>query len=305
MSNVAPIKNEEVIVAHNSHNEFMVVKNSLYPKAPDDMVKLYLEYCAARKFDPFGKAVYLIERKDKRSDESKWEIQPGVGAYRIQAVRSGEYAGLSDVIYGPTRKLLYAKEYNGKKNQMTIEYPEWAEVTIKRIVKGIICEFSSGKRFWKEEYARFKNGNPMDMWEKMPFSQLAKCAEAQALRKAFPDCVDQGASAEELEGKPLLEHHEPQKVKEKEISINKEKISNETLTELRFLITAIPIEPVKVLAWLTKSGVEKLEMLSEETGIALVKKYNIEFEKMKHELEMQNTQWEEIKEETTEPEAAH
>jgi hypothetical protein len=38
------------------------------------------------------------------------------------------------------------------------------------------------------------------MWFKRPYGQISKCAEAQALRKAFPELGSQ-ATADEMEGK--------------------------------------------------------------------------------------------------------
>ncbi|HDR9165923.1 TPA: recombinase RecT, partial [Burkholderia vietnamiensis] len=69
-----------------------------------------------------------------------------------------------------------------------------------------IAEFSA-KEYWKENYATAKKDTlaPNTMWRKRPYGQIAKCAEAQALRKAFPEYVPAQPTAEEMEGRAHAE----------------------------------------------------------------------------------------------------
>ena len=68
---------------------------------------------------------------------------------------------------------------------------------------GSIAEYSATE-YWKENYAvkggQEKSIAPNAMWLKRPYGQIAKCAEAQALRKAFPEIGSQ-PTADEMEGK--------------------------------------------------------------------------------------------------------
>lgn len=57
-----------------------------------------------------------------------------------------------------------------------------AYVTVYRFVQNQRCAFSASAR-WEEYYPGDKLGF---MWRKMPYVMLGKCAEALALRKAFP-----------------------------------------------------------------------------------------------------------------------
>ena len=184
-----------------SEQELMnVLRNSLYPGAQDDSIKLVIGYCKASGLDPMQKPVHIVPMWDSKSGSMRDVIMPGIGSYRTQAARSGEYAGVSDAEYGPD----VTEELGGVK----ITYPAWCKVTVKRLLQnGIIAEFSATER-WRENYAvkggKEKSVAPNAMWNKRPYAQIAKCAEAQALRKAFPE-VGAQPTADEMEGKQINE----------------------------------------------------------------------------------------------------
>ncbi len=201
-----------------------VLQVSLYPGAKLESIKMVLGYCKAAGLDPMQKPVHIVPMKVStgEKDDRGWDIKadrdvimPGVGLYRTQAARSGAYAGVSDPDFGPTRQLTFASERweegeNGRRQKRTtqdsIEYPEWCRVSVTRVVDGTPCEFSA-REYWLENYAT-KGSNstePNAMWKKRPFGQIAKCAEAQALRKAFPEMTGSQPTAEEMEGKSFDE----------------------------------------------------------------------------------------------------
>ncbi len=127
-------------------------------------------------------------------------IMPGVGLYRTQASRTGEFAGMTEPEFGPDVTTIL--------DNVSITYPEWCRVTVKRALKsGIMAEFTA-KEYWIENYAT-KGGKersiaPNTMWAKRVKGQIAKCAQAQALRIAFPE-LSAAPTAEEMEGKSLTE----------------------------------------------------------------------------------------------------
>jgi len=175
-----------------------VLRNSLYPGAQLDSIKLVVSYCKASGLDPMQKPVHIVPMWDSKSGAMRDVVMPGIGLYRTQAARSGEYAGVTDAEFGA--------DVNENIGGVTITYPVSCKVTVKRLMaNGTIAEFSATER-WKENYAvkggKEKSIAPNTMWIKRPYAQLAKCAEAQALRKAFPECGSQ-PTADEMEGKIL------------------------------------------------------------------------------------------------------
>lgn len=176
------------------------LKNSIYPGAKDESVIMALDYCRARELDPLMKPVHLVPMSVKDAATGKYEtrdvVMPGVGLYRIQADRSGNYAGAQEPVFGPD----ITKTLGG----VEITFPEWCKQTIsKRLPDGEIVEYSA-KEYWLENYATAGRDSqaPNAMWKKRPYGQLAKCSEAQALRKGWPE-IGQQPTAEEMEGKTL------------------------------------------------------------------------------------------------------
>jgi len=176
------------------------LKNSIYPGAKEESVMMALDYCRARQLDPLLKPVHLVPMsvKDQKSGKNEWRdvVMPGIGLYRIQADRSGDYAGAHEPEFGP--------DITQSLNGVEVTYPQWCKYTVsKRMPSGEIVEFSA-KEYWIENYATSGRDTtaPNAMWKKRPYGQLAKCAEAQALRKAWPE-IGQQPTAEEMEGKTL------------------------------------------------------------------------------------------------------
>lgn len=181
------------------------LKSSLYPGATDDSVEMVLAYCQAAKLDPMTKPVHIVpiwipEKKvDGRVASPagmRDVVMPGIELYRTKAHRTGEYAGQDDAEFGPT----IAETMGG----VSVRYPEWCKVTVYRLVNDQRVPYSA-RVYWLETYATAKRDTdaPNAMWKKRPFGQLEKCAEALALRKAFPEAVGAQPTAEEMEGKTM------------------------------------------------------------------------------------------------------
>lgn len=181
--------------------------NSVYPGAKRDSILMAVDYCHARNLDVLLKPVHLVPMsvKDAQTGGYSWRDvpMPGIGLYRIQAERTKNYAGADAPMFGPeiTKQLL-----NKAGSLVEFSFPEWCQYTLhKQMPNGQIVPYSA-LEYWVENYAVEGKGSeyPNAMWKKRPRAQLAKCAEAQALRKAWPE-VGQEPTAEEMEGKEFIE----------------------------------------------------------------------------------------------------
>jgi phage recombination protein Bet len=203
----AIVKSEtRALSAMTEHELIDVLQSSLYPGANTNSIKLVMGYCRAAGLDPMQKPVHIVPMWDKNTQGMRDVIMPGVNLYRTQAMRSGECAGVSEPEFGP--------DVTAKLAGIDVTYPKWCRVTVKRrLPTGEVSDFTAIE-FWLENYATAgKDSNaPNAMWKKRPYGQISKCAEAQALRKAFPEIAAQ-PTAEEMEGKAMhvadiQDHHD-------------------------------------------------------------------------------------------------
>jgi phage recombination protein Bet len=176
------------------------LKNSLYPGAADESVLMAWDYCSARKLDVMLKPVHLVPMwiKDKQNGDKgamRDVVMPGIGLYRIQADRAGNYAGMSAPVFGPD----ITQDLGGQ----NITFPEWCEITVSKLMGDRLVTFTA-REYWVENYATAGKDSiaPNSMWKKRPRAQLVKCTEAQALRKGWPELGAQ-PTYEEMEGKEI------------------------------------------------------------------------------------------------------
>lgn len=170
-----------------------VLQSSLYPGAKPESIKLVIGYCRAAGLDPMQKPVHLVPMYVKKPgggrDDYEWRdvVMPGIGLYRTQAARTSELAGIDEPIFGTMVQ------------RFGIEFPEFCKVTVYRMIGGQRVAFTACE-FWVENYATVKRDSdqPNAVWKRRPRGQIAKCAEAQALRKAFPELGSQPTADETI-----------------------------------------------------------------------------------------------------------
>jgi phage recombination protein Bet len=279
MSNITTVNTSNEIDQHI----WSALKNSLYTGARDESIKMVLDYCKAAKLDPMQKPVHIVPMSVRNAVTGKYEykdvVMPGVGLYRIQAARSNQYAGVSEPEFG--------EDVTCNLGGVEITYPKWCRVTVKKLVNNTIVEFTA-KEYWLENYASKKDERtPNTMWQKRPYGQLAKCAEAQALRKAFPEIISQHPTAEEMEGKDINDLE----IEVKNITPKAQNISSkldavlsdftqepkETLAELMELVKLHNISSEVINKWTRAAEVESIADLGIDRQQACIEWINKQY----------------------------
>ena len=140
-----------------------LIKSTVAKGATDDELALFLHQANKAGLDPLARQIHFVKRKNSGT------IQVGIDGLRAIADRTKCYA---------------PGEESFEYNKDSTLYPVKATVSIKKFAQNTWHELSCTARW--VEYAAYYGNNLGNMWNKFPETMLAKCAEAKALRKAFP-----------------------------------------------------------------------------------------------------------------------
>jgi phage recombination protein Bet len=170
-------------------SKIALLKQTYAKGATDTELQLFLTVAAHRGLDPFSGQIVFVKRNQKVDGEWKsvGTFQVTIDGFRSVADRTGAYMPSDNL---PT----FAYAPNGALESATVEVLKWHEKSQQWMRIKAIARY--------DEFAQVtQDGKPMHMWAKMPHNQLAKCAEALAFRKAFPQQVE-GLDVEGVEALP-------------------------------------------------------------------------------------------------------
>lgn len=159
------------------------VKKAVFPGAADAELMLFFHKCQTVGVHPLAGMIHPLKFR-QQDGTFKVSFIVSIDLLRSRSDKP-EYDGVDEPEYEGKMVITY--------DGQDIEVPEQAKVKVYR--KDRSRPFVGIAR-WTEFYPGDKKGH---QWRQKPYLMLAKCAEAQARRQAFPQELDKLYTAEELE----------------------------------------------------------------------------------------------------------
>ena len=166
-----------------------LIKTQILKGGSDDDLQVFLYQCARTGLDPFTRQIYGIKRWDDDAKKMTVGVQLSIDGLRLVAERTGRYKGQTAYEWCGT---------DGVWKDVWLSNDPPAAARVGVIKDGFEAPLYRIARF--SAYAgKKKDGGLTRMWATMGDVMIAKCAEALALRTAFPQELSGLYAGEEMD----------------------------------------------------------------------------------------------------------
>lgn len=164
-------------------DQLQLIRDTYANGASEEEFRMLMEIAKTRKLNPLLRQIWFVQRWDQQKGRMIWAPQVSIDGLRCIAERTGLYDGQDEPEF----------VYDGK---------QLVAAKVRVYKKGTTRPFVGVAHF--DEYAmKTKDGRVTKMWGEKPHIMVSKCAEALALRKAFPEDVAGLYVPEEMEQAPV------------------------------------------------------------------------------------------------------
>lgn len=237
---------------------------------------VFMHYCQRTGLDPFTRQIYMIGRNVRQGNQwvTRWTIQTAIDGARLIARRAADRDGSTYSTSGP-----FWCGTDGK----------WVDVWLKPTPPAAakyVVHYKGGDFTGVVRYDAYKavnkKGEVIGLWGKMADTMLAKCAEALALRKAFPQDLSGLYVSEEMQqadsNQPQATQQEPQTVPPQSQPAPQPQLLNQAQIDgIQAGMSELGLTAVKAaegIRFYTKGRTSKLFEMTVEEGKALARHIN-------------------------------